>query len=477
VLLGFVILYIIFTLAIGVYVSRFVKNARDFAVASKKMPIFITTAAFFATWFGSETIIGASSEILEHGVLGIIEEPFGAALCLLLVGWLFAKTLYNMNLLTMGDFFRKRYGPKIELLASGFMVFSYFGWIAAQLVAFAIVLQVISGCSIEVGVWVAAIITLIYTYTGGMWAVSITDFVQSIAIVIGLIALFINLVVDIGGVNNLTNVINSYPEGFFNFFPEPSTQNYIDYSAAWMVVGLGSIVQQDIFQRIMAADSAKTAARGSIVGGVLYLTIGLLPLINVLIAKYLYPEIAAMDGQMVLVNAVLYHTSDFIKILFFGALLSAVMSTASGAILAPATTLAENIIKPRLTNISEKDFLAIMRISVVIIAVISVLIANVNKDIYHLVGEASAVNLVSIFVPFVAGMWFRRSSGLGAALAIIVGTIAWVIVKIFGCNIAGLEIPDMMVGFFASIVSMIIGSIIQKANYQNPEITKDLNYA
>lgn len=459
-LLGFVIGYIILTLIIGVYVSRYVKTASDFAVAGKKMPIFITFTALFATWFGSETIIGASSEVLEHGVLGIIEEPFGAALCLLLVGWVFARSLYSMNLLTMGDFFKRRFGPKVELIASIYMVFSYFGWIAAQLVAFAIVLQVISGCDIQVGVWIAAAITLVYTYTGGMWAVSITDFIQSIVIVIGLITLFITLIMR---VDSIPDLIASYPAGFFNFFPEPTAQGYIDYSAAWIIVGLGSIVQQDIFQRVMSADSEKTAANGSVIAGFLYLTIGLLPLINVLIVKYLYPELIVQDSQMVLVNSVLMHTNSFIQILFFGALLSAVMSTASGAILAPSTTLAENIIKPRLSHLSEKDFLAVMRISVVIITVISVLIANVNKDIYHLVGEASAVNLVSIFVPFVAGMWFKKSSGLGAILAIFIGTASWLYVKFFGLVIVGLEIPDCLFGFLMSILAMFVGSVFTKS--------------
>ncbi len=474
-LLGFVGLYILITLLIGVYFSRFVKTAKDFAVASKKMPIFITSAAFFATWFGSETIIGASAEILDHGVLGIIEEPFGAALCLLLVGFFFARSLYNMNLLTMGDFFRKRYGPKVELIASAFMIFSYFGWIAAQLVAFAIVLQVISGLDLQVGIWIVAAITFFYTYTGGMWAVSITDFIQSIAIIVGLIALFVSLLMKAGG--DIVPVLNSYPPGFFNFFPNPDPQSVIDYSAAWMIVGLGSIIQPDIFQRVMAADSDKTASRGALIGGFMYLTIGMLPLINVIIVKYLYPEIASMNGQMVLVNAVLQHTHVFIQILFFGALLSAVMSTASGAILAPSTTLAENIIKPRLTNVSEKDFLAILRISVIIITVISVLVANVNQDIYHLVGEASGINLVSVVVPFIAGMWFKQSSGLGALLSIFTGISSWLLVKIFGCNIFGVELPAIIVGFIVSLLAMIIGSWIQKADYQSGEEVKSVDFA
>jgi Na+/proline symporter len=84
---------------------------------------------------GRRTVFGASSEFLKGGLYGVIEDPFGAALCLLLFGLFFARKLYNLNLLTLGDYFKIRYGKKIELVASAFLALPYVGYIAAQMVA------------------------------------------------------------------------------------------------------------------------------------------------------------------------------------------------------------------------------------------------------------------------------------------------------------------------------------------------------
>ncbi len=211
-LIAFVVLYLLGTIAIGYWASRQVRTAQDFALAGRRMPLIVAASALFATWFGSETIMGASSEFLERGLLGVIEDPFGAALCLILVGAFYARPLYRMKILTFNDFFRLRYDRRTEVLSAVFMVPSFFSWIAAQLVALAIVMHVLVGLPIPWGIWLCTLIVVIYTYIGGMWAVSITDFVQTIMIVAGLLALAIQLVGDAGG---LQQVVARTPEGFF----------------------------------------------------------------------------------------------------------------------------------------------------------------------------------------------------------------------------------------------------------------------
>jgi SSS family solute:Na+ symporter len=101
----FVVLYLMLTIAIGLYAARRVHNSRDYVVAGRSLPLYITTATVFATWFGSETVLGTSSTFLEEGLLGIAADPFGASLCLILVGLFYARKLYRMNLLTIADFF------------------------------------------------------------------------------------------------------------------------------------------------------------------------------------------------------------------------------------------------------------------------------------------------------------------------------------------------------------------------------------
>ncbi len=456
VLLASVIAYIIATLCIGIFTTRYVKTAKDFALAGRKMPVFITASALFATWFGAETVLGASSEFLEHGLIGVVEDPFGAALCLFLVGAFFAKPLYQMNLLTLGDFYRQRYGAMVEVISSIFMAVSYLGWAAAQLVAFAIILETICGLPIQVGIWIAASVVFIYTLAGGMWAVSITDFVQTLMIIIGLVVLAIEMLTQVGG---LSNLIQSCPPEFFRFVPENNPEAIMNYASAWMVIGLGSIPQQDIFQRMMSANSSKTAVRGAFIGASMYLTIALLPLFIALAAKVLYPELVYdMDKQGILVNMVLQHTSVPIQILFFGALLSAIMSTASGAILAPSTIIAENIIKPHFKKIPEDKFLFVLRLSVTLVTMASIFLAYGNKTIYELVAESSVLSLVSLFVPLVAGLWWRPANSMGALASILVGTISWLFAYMNPICLGGAQVPALIVGLFFSLVALFIGT-------------------
>jgi SSS family transporter len=446
--------YIVFTLLVGVYASRFVKSAADFAVAGKRLPLFLSATTLFATWFGAETILGATAEFVEKGVMGIIEEPFGAALCLFLIGSFFARRLYAMNVLTFGDYFRTRYSPRVELVSSVLMFLSFLGWVAAQFVAWGIMLASITGISTQFGILIGAVIILIYTNIGGMWAISLTDFIQTIVIVSGLIFLAYELFAEVGDIGK---VVVDAPAGFFDFLPAPNFEAVSRYAGDWLAIGLGSIASQDVLQRIMAAKSSKVAVWSSYIGGLMYLTIAMIPLGIGLFAKALHPELLAQEMQMILPSTVMKHTNTFIQIMFFGALLSAIMSTASSALLAPSTVLAENLIKPYLKKeLTDKQLLRLFRVSVFIFACISFVIANLKVDVYGLASYASTVNLVALFVPLSAAMFWKQATALGAMLAMICGLTTWVFFEI-----NPLTTPSLLLGLAASIAGMLIGSFLE----------------
>ena len=453
-LLTSIIIYIGITLLIGLFTSRFIKSSNDFVLAGRKLPLILASSALFATWFGSETVLGASSEFVEHGLIGVIEDPFGAALCLLLVGLLVARPLYKLNILTFCDFYRDRFGKRTEILSSLCMVPSYFGWIAAQLVALGIIFNVVAGISTTSGIIIGALVVLVYTYIGGMWAISITDFLQSLIIISGLIFLALDLFGEAGG---LDLVIDRAPDDFFRVLPESNLEASVEYFAAWITIGLGSIAQQDVFQRVMSAKSAKVAVRASYIGAFMYLTIGFIPLLIGLAALEVYPEVIdnVKDAQMVLPTVVLEHADIWIQVFFFGALISAIMSTTSGAILAPATILAENLIRPYLKDQGDANLLRYLRISVVLIAVAATIMANIQSNIYDLVAQSSALSLVSLFVPLMAGLYWKRSTELGAILSIVAGMMVWIFFEM-----SDAEIPSLLPGLMASIIGMTIGNLI-----------------
>ncbi len=461
ILLGFIALYLLGTLAVGWWASRRVKTTADFVVAGKRLPFFMASCALFATWFGSETVMGASSEFAQHGLLGVIEDPFGAALCLFLAGLLIARPLYNLNLFTFSDFFRLRFNRAAEITSAIFMVPSYFSWIAAQIVALAIVLQAVSGLEREWGVLICTSMVLVYTYIGGMWSVAITDFVQTIAIIVGLLALAIDVALKVGGFGQMAAAA---PEGFFQFFPEPKATDIIAWLAAWMTIGLGSIPQQDVFQRVMAAKSERVAVWSCYTSSIMYLSIAFLPLIICYCGKILYPELLNGDAQMMIPTMVLAHSSLGMQILFFGALLSAILSTCSGAMLAPATVVGENLVKPLFKNVTDAQLLRIMRLSVVGVAIVTGGMALMRNNIYELVGESSALSLVSLFTPLIAGLYWKRASATGAIASMVAGMAVW-LVSLFllpeepaTTDSVWLHIPPMLYGFAAGILGMVLGS-------------------
>jgi SSS family transporter len=422
-------------------------------LAGRSLPMMLSAAALFATWFGSETVFGASSEFLKGGFLHVIEDPFGAALCLILFGLFYARKLYNLNLLTLGDYFTVRFGKKVGLIASIFLVPPYVGYIAAQLVAMGLILNVVTGLEIWMGVTVSAAIVTLYTYIGGMWAISITDFIQSIIIISGLIAISIILAGEAGGV---MTVLNEVPKETYRILPAFEWTEWAAYLAAWSVIGLGSISSQDVYQRVMSSRSAKVAVRSCWIAGIMYLTVAMLPLFIGLCAKHLYPDQNTGDAQLALPNMVLEHTALPLQVLFFGSLLSAIMSTTSSAILAPASVFSENIIKPLFRNVLEDhQFLKITRLSVLLFGVLATIMATMRTNIYELVGESSILSLVSLFVPLTFGLYWSRSNPLGATLAMSIGLLGWVIFE----YLFPLSIPSLIPATLLSILGMVAGSL------------------
>ena len=383
----------------------------------------------------------------------MIEDPFGAALCLLLFGIFFARKLYAMNLLTLGDFFRVRFGRKAELLASTLMVPSYFGYTAGQLVALGLILNVVIGLPVWQGIIISSAVVTLYTAVGGMWAVSVTDFVQSIVIVIGLIILAVVLAGKAGG---FMQVINEVPADTFRFLPEWNGTAVLSYLAAWSVLGLGSIPSQDVFQRAMSSGSSKIAVRSCYYAAALYLTIAMLPLFISLCVKHLYPEQINGDTQLTLPAMVLVHTALPVQVLFFGSLLSAILSTTSSSILAPAAIFSENIVRPLWGRpLTDRSLLFITRISVVFFSVCSTVLACMKSNIYELVGGSSVFSLVSLFVPLLLGLYWRRFNSAAAMLAMIAGMVSWIYFIWFPANVPAL-VPALAVSFLTAVTVSII---------------------
>jgi SSS family transporter len=371
-----------------------------------------------------------------------------------------------MNLLTLGDFFEVRYSKRTELAASLFLAPPYIGYIAAQLVAMGLILNVVTGMEVWQGVIISACIVTFYTYIGGMWAISVTDFIQSIIIVVGLLVLAVILSNKAGGVSVVLKDV--HPETF-RFLPKMEFKEIMIYLSAWSVLGLGSIPSQDVYQRVMSSGSVKVAVRSCFIAAALYLSIAMLPLFISICVKHLYPEFSAGDTQLALPNMVLAHTNTFIQVLFFGSLLSAIMSTTSSAMLAPAAIFSENLINPLFNHkFSDKKLLRITRWSVLGFSIIATIMACVRSNIYELVGESSILSLVSLFAPLVLGLYWKRANSAGAFASMFAGIGTWIFFEVFETSW-----PSLLPATFVSFVAMIVGSLVSSKKKQTIENGKN----
>ena len=461
-LISFIVLYLVVSIAIGLYAATRVKNTADYAVAGRSLPLAVVIATTFATWFGSETVLGAPAQFVKEGLHGTVEDPFGAGLCLVLVGLFFARKLYLRNIITIGDYYRQRFGRVVEVLCSVIIIFSYLGWVGAQITALGLVFNLLSQGAISLawGMTIGTLVVLVYTLYGGMWSVALTDFVQMIVITVGLLAIAWFAAGMAGGADKVIDY--AAREGKFQFLPTGGLKEWLFFIGAAITMMLGSVPQQDVFQRVMSSKDEDTAVRGPIIGGSLYILFAFVPMFVVVAALMVLPETQGMladDPQRVLPTLVLEHMPVVLQVAFFGALLSAIMSTASATMLAPSTTFVENILRNLRPGMSDQQTLKAMRISVLVFTV-CVLVYSITMEgssIYELVAGAYQVPLVGAFVPLAFGVYWKRATTQGALLAVVMGLGVWLLWV--ASPMLHEAFPQQLAGVLAAITGMVGGSL------------------
>ncbi len=470
-LIGFVVLYLVLSIGIGLYAATKVHSASDYITAGRSLPMVVVIAMVFATWFGAETVLGIPATFLNENLGGTISDPFGASLALILFGLFFARPLYRMKLITLGDFFRQRYNRPVEVVISSAIALSYLGWVSAQVVALGLVFNVLSEGMItqQEGVLIGAGVVLLYTLFGGMWSVALTTLVQMTVIVAGLLWIA-KLVADMPEVGGVAPVIeHAAAAGKFEFWPPLEWAAIVTFIAGLLTMGLGSIPQQDVFQRANAGKSERIAVWGTVIGGALYFLFAAVPIYLTYSATLVDPAMTAAvladDVQLVLPTFVKTHLPFYAQIIFYGALLSVIMSTASGTLLAPSVTISENIIKEFMPHhrMSQKKLLWITRAVVAAFTVLVVLYSlwslESETSIHQMVENAYKVTLACAFVPLVAGLYWKRASNLGAGLSIVLGFGCWIAMEFVAPDAA---LPPQFAGLIASFAGLVAGSLASR---------------
>lgn len=460
-----VLVYMTISVGIGLMAARRVKGSADFLVAGRSLPTYITLTTVFATWYGAEAVLSISVTAARDGLTGIPADPFGAATCLALVAIFFARHFYRMKLLTIGDFYRVRYGRSVEVVTSLAIAASYVGWTAAQLTALGLMFSVLTqgAVSIDAGILIGAAVVLGYTIWGGMFSVAFTDLFQSTVVIAGLLGIAWYVADLAGGAGTVIAAADA--AGKLNFFPSGPEADWLGFVATFLTMALGSIPQQDVFQRVTSARNESSAVKGTLGGAALYFVMAFVPMFIVYAAIVMDPAVTTLfasedsrEIQRILPDLVLAKMPLWVQALFFGALVSALLSTSSGALLAPTSLLSENVLRPFMPHISDQRFLRLIRVVLVCCMAVAALFAfNSRSTMYEIVENAYKVTLVCAFVPLAAGIWWKRATVQGALLSAGAGIAVWLSFE--GGLSERLDFPPQLAGLIAAFVGMLVGSL------------------
>jgi SSS family transporter len=433
VLVGIGVFFLV-RLGVGFWASRRVADAADFIVAGRRLPIYVAAASIMATWVAAETLMGAASTAYRRGFQGVVFDPFGAVVCLIISGLFFIRLMRRARFLTVVDFFEKRYGRTMSVMASITQMIAYFAWTSAQFVAGGFVLRELLGWPLWLGIVTVGVIVAIYTTMGGMLADTLLDFIQMFCSAIGISVVFISVLMEVGGwsamvdgaaARDVSQPFALWPIAGEGFLGYTGYAGWFYWLSAWMSLGLGSIACQDLMQRSMSARNEPTAVWGTYAAAALYFVFGVMsPLIGIMMFR-LDPGIPEAELDGLLVMASMKYVPPVVTAVFLAALVSALMSTSDSSILAGASVFTENMMPVFGHSLDERAKLRWTRIMVLVIGATSIAIAILIANVYRLATISWAILLVGLFVPFALGMYWRSANDKGAIAGFVGGFASW----------------------------------------------------
>jgi SSS family transporter len=440
--------YMLIMISVGLYASKKTHSVTEFMVAGRGMPIWLCSMTVMATWFGGAMMLGGAGAAYEDGMYGVIEDPWGGALALLLIGLFFARLFRRLRMLTVVDFMEQRFG---KLASYGIVIttlFSNIVWVGAMLVAFGVVFESLTSIPLETGIIGGAIVIFIYTAVGGMWAVALTDFVQMLIIMLGLFILLVVVLIDVGGWGAISPQL---PADTFRMIPFENTgEQWLNYLRAWTIIGVVDISAQTLFQRVASAESERVAQNSFYIGAVGYLLFGMIPVFLGIIGSVTMPELAASPEQIIPAMAI-EHLHPVAIAIFVGAMLAAIMSSADSALLAVSSVVAKNLLPLVKHTPSDKLSLAVARWTIPVAGIIAIAVAMKIQVVFDLMINANILGLAAVIVPFIMGVWWVKANRTGALASMAAGISAWLITLFYAP-----DLPADFIGLGASFITMLV---------------------
>jgi Na+/proline symporter len=444
-----IVAYVLIQFAIGAWVSRRVASSDDYILAGRQLGVGLVAFSVFATYFGAEAIVTTGGAVYQNGLSGALVDPLAYAAALVMVGLLFARALWSRGLTTFADLFRQRYSPGVERLVVIVLLPGSIIWAAAQIRAFGQVMDANSGMGLHRAIVLAAVLVGGYSVIGGLFADSITDVIQGIVVLAGLVMLGAIVAAHVGGVSAGLSTVE--PARLALAHPEDGVLDALERMA---VAICGTVVAVELISRFLGARSAQVAKHATVLGGAMYLAIGLVPVFLGLMGARLIPN--AQEPEQIVARLAEAYLPGFLYIAFIGAIISAILSVVHSALHAPAAQISHNLIERTHPGLSAHGKLWAVRVTVMVLSIVAFLISLSSEGIKELVETASAFGSAGVFVTTLFALFTRIGGAHSAYVSVAAGMLVWA-----GCKYAlGLGVPYLL-GLLSAFVGYLAAAMVE----------------
>ncbi|HRD76598.1 MAG TPA: sodium:solute symporter family protein [Hyphomicrobiaceae bacterium] len=451
-ILWLVIGYILVQFAIGVLVSRSIRNETDYILAGRSLGVGLAGFSVFATWFGAETVTGSAGSVFKSGLSGAQGEPFAYAVGIILMGLFVAGRLWRAGITTFGDFFRNRFSPTVEVVVAVLLVPGSVLWAAAQIYGFGQIVASVANIDTRTAITIGAVTVVAYTVVGGLLADAWTDVIQGIVIIVGLLMLLFFVLAKAGGFSAGLAAIEPARWSFM-----VADQPWLEFIEQWAVPICGSLVAVELISRILGARSAGVASTAAISGGVLYLLVALIPVVFGLLGPKLLPSLPAEQSEQLVAELAKAYLPAVLSAVFIGALISAILSTVDSALLAAGSLVSHNILLRLNPDTSDRGKVVTTRVTVAVLGATAYVIALAATSIKELVELASAFASAGVFVALIFGLFTRFGGPQSALAAILAGAVIWG----WGRFVFELKTP-YLAGLGAAVLAYVVVAVLER---------------
>ena len=455
-----VVLYLLVMLFIGWYSSKKITSNTDFMVAGRRLGPFLMAGTLAATEIGGGSSLGVVQQGMQNHGISAAWYIITMGLAFVILTFL-APKFRAATVKTVPEYFRRRYGKSAGLITAIIMLLPLIGLTAGQFIASSVILSTMLGISYKTAVIIVAVVVTVYSIMGGLWSVTLTDFVQVFLIIIGMI-IAVPFAMNLAG--GWGNVVANVPAETFDMFKGYSPMAVVSLTIMYVAT---FTVGQEAVSRYYAARDGKAAKQGSILAAIINFVyafipaiLGVITLALINMGKFNAEDFADVGARYALPVLAMEAMPAIICGLLFAGIISATMSSSDSDLLGAGSIFANDIYRAVLKpDASSEEVMKVTKIVMAIVGVVSMFIALFNtSSLVSLLMFCFTLRAAGAFFPYVLGHYWTGSSWAGTIASLISGSIVVVYLEkisgnvLFGMKVSQPIIPGLIVGLVFFLV-------------------------